>query len=502
VDLHSHSRFIGAIATAAVLWGCGPKNIDYQVKVVTNTCDPSSNPFDGAQFVQVRVTGTGIDMPLTKTSMSGDGMLELPDIPVGPKRTIEVRAYADDPSAGAAKPISVGKSLPFDVPDMIDPTMTTVQVSVFLRKVDTFTPPSPATAPSTCSQMRTARAGHTATLLPDGRVFIAGGFQLMGTQKSALASAEIYDPGTGAFEDAPAMPAAKAFHVAVMLNSGEVFLQGGEVYSGSTTTATTSALFFDPPSRKYGSRSMRRDGTTIFARTQHVALFDQSGKVLLAGGLGMGLTPLPQVEWYDPMVDDVKVATGQDLSFPAAVAGAALQGGKQLAVIGGANAGGLETNQATIFSWSDAAGMFVQDNPVTLTHTRRAAAAAARPDGSVAVLAGADTPTSELIDGTISQAGPDVGQRASICAVTLPDGTVLAIGGRSGTTPHSDPSATIVSFGSAPAATPAAPLKVPRWAHTCTLLADGTVLVTGGIDDTSGTKVLQDAYIYTPAPAD
>jgi len=62
-----------------------------------------------------------IDTPQMKTSMVSDGMLQLPDIPVGAEAVIEVRAYADDPSSGDAKPISVGKSLPFDVPEMNRP---------------------------------------------------------------------------------------------------------------------------------------------------------------------------------------------------------------------------------------------------------------------------------------------------------------------------------------------------------------------------------------------
>ena len=502
MDLHSHSRRVGALAATALIAGCGPKSIDYAVKVVTIACDASA-PFDGAQFVQVRVSGPGIDTPLTKTTASTDDALDLPDIPVGPKRVLEVRAYSDDPSTADARAISVGRSLPFDVPETVDPMMTTVALTVFLRRVDTFTPPSPASAPTACSQMRSARAGHTATLLSDGRVFIGGGFDMPTTTRSALASAEIYDPATGAFQDAPAMPAAKAFHAAVLLQSGEVFLQGGEVYTSTVTTATTSAVFFDPPTQRYGSKSNRRDGTPILARTQHVALLDSTGKVLLAGGLGSGLTPLPQVEWYDPAIDDVKVAVGQDLQSPKDVAGAALQGGKVLAIIGGSNAGGLKTNQASLYSWSNSGSSFIQGSPVTLAHARSGAAAAPRPDGSAGVLAGLDEPSTELLDGNQAQNGPDVGARSGLCAVALPDGTVLAIGGKSGSPAISDATATLVTFGAGATATPAAPLKRPRWGHTCTLLADGTVLVTGGVDDSTGTAtVLQDAYIYTPAPTD
>jgi hypothetical protein len=46
-------------------------------------------------------------------------------------------------------------------------------------------------------------------------------------------------------------------------------------------------------------------------------------------------------------------------------------------------------------------------------------------------------------------------------------------------------------------------LPIARWAHTCTTLNDGSVLVTGGINEKDATQeILQDAWIYTPAPID
>jgi hypothetical protein len=484
--------------------GCGPKSVDYAVNVVTRACDMSA-PFDGAQFVQVRVTGTGIETPLMTSTAVADGTLQLPDIPVGPKRVIEIRAYADDPSVADAKPMALGRSTPFDVPETIDPAKTTVMVNVFLRKVGAFTPPSSVQFPTTCSQMRAARAGHTATLMQDGRVLITGGYALDGDRKSALRSAEVYDPVSGTFESAADMPVAKAFHVGALLQNGQVFLQGGELYpDGGTPSPTTSAFFFDPSTMGYsGQISKHHDGTPILARTQHTAVVDSKGKVLIAGGLGANLAPVAQVEWYDYALDTMSVAVGQDLQYPIGVAGAALNSGATLAVIGGTNAGGLSINQAILFEWKDQASSFVQSNTVTLAHPRSTAAAAARPDGSVAIVAGLDQTSTELLDGNTATPGPDVGARSALCAVSLPDGTVLAIGGKKGTPPKSDESATLISFAGAGAVTAAPALKKPRWAHTCTLLADGTVLVTGGVDDSSGSPaVLQDAYIYTPVPAD
>jgi hypothetical protein len=73
-----------------------------------------------------------------------------------------------------------------------------------------------------------------------------------------------------------------------------------------------------------------------------------------------------------------------------------------------------------------------------------------------------------------------------------------------GQPPRSDGSDTLISFDSRTGALTAAegsPVKVTRYGHTCTTLLDGTVLVTGGVNEDMGTqRVLQDAWIYTPIP--
>jgi hypothetical protein len=486
-----------------LLVGCGPKTVHYAVTVVTTTCDPTLNPFEGAQYMQVRVSGPGIDKPIVHTSAASTGTLDVPEIPVGPNRIVEVRAYGADPTAGGP-PLSLGRSLPFAVPDRVDPMMMNINLVVFLRKIDSFTPPS-APGAATCSQLREPRAGQTATLLPDGRVLIAGGFGLQGMPpaREALATTEFYDPSAGTFAKGPTMPQAKAFHAAVLLQSGEVFLQGGEEYPSPTPKPLNLGLFYDPSQPMYGTKTLRKDMTAILNRTQHVMLVNDQGRVLIAGGLGDNGMPVAQVEWYDWMTNDVALAAGPGLAAPLDVAGAPLEGGKKLALVGGADASGAITKTVSVYAYSDSAQGFAPLESVMLAHARRSAAAAARPDGSVAVVAGAGEPSSELLADDLAQGGPTVGARASPCAVALNDGTVMAIGGKSGTGALSDATATLIQFGASQSATPAAPLKRPRWGHTCTLLADGTVLVTGGVDDSTGTQtVLQDAFIYTPAPND
>ena len=85
--------------------------------------------------------------------------------------------------------------------------------------------------------MAEARQGHTATLLPNGKVLIAGGaiFESDG-------SAETYDPAAGIFSATGSMVAARYFHTATLLGNGRVLLAGGF----GLNNALTSAELYDP----------------------------------------------------------------------------------------------------------------------------------------------------------------------------------------------------------------------------------------------------------------
>src|ERR1700722_15969985 len=92
--------------------------------------------------------------------------------------------------------------------------------------------------------MLSPRSGHTATLLPNGKVLIAGG---MRRNQDFYKSAELYDPATGKFQPAGEMSVGRVGHIAVLLSSGKVLIAGGWV----GMNGTDSAELYDPATGKF-----------------------------------------------------------------------------------------------------------------------------------------------------------------------------------------------------------------------------------------------------------
>jgi hypothetical protein len=122
---------------------------------------------------------------------------------------------------------------------------------------------------ATTGKMTTARIEHTATLMPDGKVLIAGGKNAT----SVLSSAEIFDPATGLFTPTGDLGTARKGHTANALGDGRILLTGGysnaplssaEIYSQGVFTAVSTPM--------------------SAARYRHTATVLNNGKVLLAGG--------------------------------------------------------------------------------------------------------------------------------------------------------------------------------------------------------------------------
>ena len=105
----------------------------------------------------------------------------------------------------------------------------------------------PAGTFTATGSMTTPRFGHTATLLDDGRVLIAGGC-LGGTAfwpgNVVTASAELYDPVTGTFTPTGSMTTPRCYHNATLLPDGRVLIASG--YQDSSDDNLASAELYDP----------------------------------------------------------------------------------------------------------------------------------------------------------------------------------------------------------------------------------------------------------------
>lgn len=129
---------------------------------------------------------------------------------------------------------------------------------------------------------------HTATLLPNGKVLVAGG-NLDGDGRST----EIYDPASGTWAVSGSLTTGRREHTATLLANGKVLVTGG--VSVASPSSLSSAEIYDPAS---GTWTATGDLNT--ARQQHTATLLTNGKVLVAGGMSSGIGVVHSAEIYDP----------------------------------------------------------------------------------------------------------------------------------------------------------------------------------------------------------
>ncbi len=143
--------------------------------------------------------------------------------------------------------------------------------------------------------MHTARAFHTATLLKNGQVLVAGGLSIQSVKRhsstTVLANAERYNPATGQWTVTSSMPTPRYLHTATLLNDGEVLVTGGQNDSG----ILSSAELYNPFTGTWSTT-----GSMTVAREEYGAALLQNGEVLVAGGNTPTGGPIAAAELYDP----------------------------------------------------------------------------------------------------------------------------------------------------------------------------------------------------------
>jgi hypothetical protein len=324
--------------------------------------------------------------------------------------------------------------------------------------------------------MSMARASHTATALPDGRVLVAGGCALDGCGGARLAArAELYDPGVRGFAGGPMMTTPRMGHTATALADGRVLLVGG--WPEEDRPPLRTAELFDPTRTAFvtaGRMMVRRGG--------HTATRLRDGRVLVVGGID-GARALDTVELFDPVTGDFRA--GAPMPGPRATHGAALLADGRVLVAGGQSGVGhgralLDT--AAVYdpatdSWRESAGR--------LAAPTYKLAVAALPDGGALVIGGqtADDAAARLASTALFdprtggfRAGPAMAEpryKISDAVVRLPDGRVAVSGGY-GVEVYAAGRFTAVRTGG-----------VERQYPAAVALPDGTLLVTGGYDNST-----------------
>ncbi|MDA0747810.1 MAG: kelch repeat-containing protein [bacterium] len=135
---------------------------------------------------------------------------------------------------------------------------------------------------STAGPMLQPRMNHSATLLANGKVLIAGGVQtLSGGAAGRLASAELFDPVEGRFRATGSLPEGRAEHVATLLEDGRVLLAGG---------GGVELVLYEPDPGRF-----IRTGVLSQIETVRAVVRLQDGRVLLLGDR------ISFAEIYDPV---------------------------------------------------------------------------------------------------------------------------------------------------------------------------------------------------------
>ncbi|MFN7130807.1 MAG: kelch repeat-containing protein [Myxococcales bacterium] len=533
-------RHLVLALAALALVGCPNRVTPVEVKVVKDTCGKSPDPMQDVTHMRVRVVkddGTLVSETVAERALN-QGSLEA--LPNGESLRIQVTGFNGAPDAGGVI-ISHGSSVPFRIPPDIEEGNPPVKVNVFLRQVERFSPVVSVNDPANvCTELSVQRAGHTATLLDDGRVLIAGGFEAKNNNPLDWLykeTVEIYNPADGTIStDSPPMqfngrPTSRAFHSATRLPSGQVLLAGGEIsYSanGSRSMVTLAqAVLFD--GSVDGGRGGWASAAMNIKRSRHTAALSVvSGKpsrALLIGGVDWSATT-PNVvdgtEWFEPEVNLFKKADAK-LSFKrAGHAALTTLSGQVVAVAGGHNGTKLYDSDAVRFFQADTEGFTLAAAQLELRPPRTGAAVAPLGEDRFIVLGGfesmdlsnpvkpyAGSDVIKVRGGLSRTSGPQMElPRGHVCAVGLADGRVLAIGGRgrpgANDTQEALALTNVISESNGELAMVRGDsLAEPRYFHTCTLMADGTVLVAGGVNEKGGTfQSLRSLEIYQPRPID
>ena len=326
------------------------------------------------------------------------------------------------------------------------------------------------------------RSGHTATLLPNGKVLIAGG---MRRNQDFYKSAELYDPSSGKFTATGEMTLGRVGQVAVLLRSGKVLIAGGWIGHG----CTDSAEIYDPVSGKFTRLTARLTTPRGSARATLLA----DGDVLITGG-GESNTPggIASAELF--RIADMSFHAVQAMHFARVSHTATLLRDGRVLIVGGR--GNKVNAEAELFDPKTARFRVTG----SLAIARYKHTAGLLPDGRVLIAGGSDErdwggnlSSAEIYDpqtGKFGSAPSLIDARFKLPEEAVPlDAGRLLIAGGSGKVEVFDPGA-----GKFVAAS--GEISGPWHFISETRLNDGRVLLAGGYANND--RATAETWIYTP----
>jgi hypothetical protein len=328
-------------------------------------------------------------------------------------------------------------------------------------------------------------------------MLLAGGIDNLVTASGrhpVVASAEIYEERTGVFSPTGSMAYPRLGHSATVLNNRTILVAGG--HNAYSDRAMPSAELYD-----IATRTFSFTGSMNSARLNHVAVLLNDGKVLVAGGQNVDFSAVDLAEIYDPATARF-TPTASMLAPRIGAAAAVLKDGTVL-IAGGADNTGLLAS-AELFDAKGAASVAVgsmsearQGATATLLPNGTvlfAGGASQAPSciGCATVTAEIYNPATKTFIRTGSMSVPRRGHTATL----LPNGSVLIVGGVDDTNGAVEPDAEIYN----PATrtfTRAVAMNSPRFDHIAAPLASGKVLSAGGFN--APNTITNTAEIYDPA---
>jgi len=316
---------------------------------------------------------------------------------------------------------------------------------------------------------------HSATLLPSGQFLIAGGYD----GPDSTTNAELYNPATKSWTMTGGMNDGRAVFTTTLLTNGQVLAAGGFFYEpGNQFGSLASAELYNP-----ATGAWTRTGSMANARSGHTATLLPNGQVLVAGGNGDAST-LTNCELYNPSTGTWSATGGMNVSRAFHIA-TLLPNGLVLAADGDvSNPSTSELYNPATRTWTITTNLMITNcflSTATLLPAGQVlVAGGSGPDGHAISSAELFDPATQTWTATATPLNMARGEHT---AILLPDGLVLVAGGYSN-------SEYVGAVSSAETYNPATgiwtltnQMSSPRGDFTATTLTNGDVLVAGGYAD-------------------